>query len=92
MFAANSRYAKMQPYTVTLPDGSTVTATRLPLPVAAAPAGFHPRRQDERLDQLAARYLADATLFWLLCDSANAPVPDALAARPLVGIPPGPAT
>jgi hypothetical protein len=43
----------------------------------------------DRLDLLAARYLNDATWFWKLCDTNNSVSPDALNARPLVGIPPG---
>jgi hypothetical protein len=31
--------------------------------------------------------LKDPTFFWQLCDSNNAPAPDALAAADLVGIP-----
>jgi hypothetical protein len=92
MFSANSRYAKLQSYTVTMPDGRQVSATRLPFSNPQPPAGFHARQQGDRLDLLAARYFADPTLFWRLCDADNAPVPDALAARPLIGIPPGSAT
>ena len=44
------------------------------------------------LDLLAARYLKDPTFFWRICDSNNAPSPDALAASDLIGIPRGPAT
>jgi len=87
MFASNSRYANMQTYTMTLPDGRVVTAVRLPLPTPLPLAGFHPRGQGDRLDLLAARYLKDATLFWRLCDANNAPVADALAQRALIGIP-----
>ena len=87
MYASNSRYAQMQTYTVTMPDGRVVTAVRLPLPVPLPVGGFHPRGQGDRLDLLAARYLKDPTLFWRLCDANNAPVADALAARPLIGIP-----
>lgn len=92
MFSANSRYAKLQSYTVTMPDGRQVAATRLPLPNPQPRAGFHPRQQGDRLDLLAARFLADPTLFWQLCDANNAPVADALATRPLIGIPAGNAT
>jgi hypothetical protein len=92
MFASNSRYAKLQSYTVTMPDGSTRTATRLPVPQPQPVAGFHPHQQGDRLDLLAARYLGDATLFWRLCDAANAPVADALAVRDLVPIPAGDGT
>ena len=92
MFASNSRYAGLQTYTVTMPDGTVVTATRLPLRRPVPPVGYHPRRPGDRLDLLAARYLKDATRFWQLCDANNAVVPDALNARDLVGIPQGPPT
>ena len=92
MFAPDSRYTGLATYTVTLPDGRTVPATRLPLPRNLPPVGFHPKVQGDRLDLLAARYLNDATWFWKLCDANNAPAPDALVARPLIGIPAGRAT
>ena len=92
MFAPNSRYAGLATYTVTLPDGTVITATRLPRPNPLVLAGYHRRVVGDRLDLLAARYLKDPTLFWKLCDSNNAPVPDALNARDLVGIPRGRAT
>ena len=87
MFASDSRYAQQQTYTVTMADGRVVAAVRLPLPQLLPLAGYRPRITGERLDLLAARYLNDATFFWRLCDANNAPAPDALAARPLIGIP-----
>lgn len=87
MFFSGSRYANLSPYPVTLSDGTVVQAIRTPLPMAAAVLGFHRRTQGQRLDHLAARYLADATAFWRLCDANSAVVPDALAARDLIGIP-----
>ncbi|HET7882124.1 MAG TPA: hypothetical protein VFL55_14650 [Acetobacteraceae bacterium] len=92
MFASNSRYYGLGTYTVTLPDGRTITATRLPLPNPRALAGYHRRVVGDRLDLLAARYLKDPTYFWRLCDSNGSPVPDALNARDLIGIPIGPAS
>lgn len=92
MFAPNSRYAGLATYTVTLPTGAAVTATRLPLPNPGPLAGFHRRVSGDRLDLLAARYLKDPTAFWRVCDTNNAPAPDALAARDLIGIPRGPGT
>lgn len=90
MFAANSRYANLTPYTVTLRDGRVVTATRLwKSPPALALAGYHTAVKGDRLDLLAARYLQDPTLFWKLCDANGTPVPASLAARPLIGIPLG---
>jgi hypothetical protein len=75
-----------------MPDGTMVTATRLPLPNPMILAGYHRRVVGDRLDLLAARYLTDPTFFWQLCDSNNAPVPDALNARDLIGIPRGPSS
>ena len=88
MFFKGSRYEKAGTYAATRLDGSKVAVTRIPLPPARPPLGFHPRKEGQRLDLIAARYLADATAFWRLCDANNTVVPDALAARDLVGIPP----
>ena len=89
MFSANSRYAKASIYVVTLADGRQVTAVTPPLPTTPPLAGYHQRMTGDRLDLVAARYFTDATLFWTLCDANGAMVPDALAARDLVGIPRG---
>jgi hypothetical protein len=89
MSAANSRYAGLGTYTVTLPGGRVVTATNLPLPRPGALAGYHLKVVGDRLDLLAARYLNDPTWSWKLCDANNSPSPDSLIARPLIGIPRG---
>jgi hypothetical protein len=88
MFFKGSRYEKAGTYSAVKLDGSVVAVTRIPLPTTPPLLGFHPRQEGQRLDLIAARYLADATAFWRLCDANNAVVPDALAARRLVGIPP----
>ena len=88
MFFPGSRYEKMESYKVTQPGGRTVTAVRLPLPSAAPLLGYHRRLVEQRLDHIAKHYLADATAFWRLCDVNKAVIPDALAARDLIGIPP----
>jgi hypothetical protein len=88
MFFIGSRYSNMTQYTFTKPDGSVVRVTKTPLPSAAAPFGYHRHVGGERLDHIAARYLADPTAFWQLCDANNSMVPDTLAVRPLIGIPP----
>lgn len=87
MFAPGSRYEHLPTYTVTLPDGRQVTAIRLPLAATSPLAGYHRRLDGQRLDHIAAHYLRDATAFWRLCDANGVIVPDALAARDLVGIP-----
>jgi hypothetical protein len=54
MFASDSRYIKLTPYTVTLRNGQTVQATRLWVSPAAMPlAGYHTRVQGDRLDNIA---------------------------------------
>lgn len=90
MFATDSRYANLGTYTVNLPDGRVVTATRLWQSPASLPlAGYHMRMLGDRLDNVAARYLQDSTLFWKICDANGTPVAAALEARPLIGIPLG---
>lgn len=88
MFSAASRYAAAgPPYQVTLPDGSQVLAT--PIPVRRPPPvlGYHPRTSSDRLDLLAFKYLDDATAFWRICDANDAMVAGTLAARSLIAIP-----
>jgi len=87
MFFPNSRYANQPAYTEILPDGRKVTVVRLPLPLQQGIRGFHRRIDGQRLDHIASHYLTDATLFWRLCDENGALVPDALAARDLIGVP-----
>lgn len=89
MFFEGSRYEKLGTYTVTTADGRKVTAIRLPLAAPGRLAGYHARKEGQRLDHIAARYLKDATAFWRLCDANGAVVPDALAAHDLVGVPRG---
>lgn len=89
MFFAGSRYLPAgQPYPVTLPDGSQVLATPIPVRQPPPVLGYHPRGSTDRLDLLAFRYLDDATAFWRICDANNAMVAGTLAARPLIAIPP----
>jgi hypothetical protein len=88
MIFPGSRYQNTGTSPVTRPDGTVVAALRLPLPGPAVVRGYFRRRDDRRLDLIASHFLQDATAFWRLCDANNAVVPDALAARPLVGIPP----
>jgi hypothetical protein len=87
MFFPGSRYASAAQYSLTLPGGAVVQVVKIPTPGLPVVLGFYRRQAGDRLDQIAARFLADATDFWRVCDSNNAMSPDALAARDLVGIP-----
>jgi hypothetical protein len=87
MFAKGSRYEKAGTVTASKLDGTLVAVTRIPLPGTLPLIGFHRRQEGNRLDLIAARYLGDATAFWRVCDVNRSVVPDALAARDLIGIP-----
>jgi hypothetical protein len=89
VFFPGSRYLNLAPYSMTLPNGTVVQATRAPIPGSTALIGYARGKQGQRLDHLAARYLADPTAFWRLCDANAAMVSDALSARELIGIPIG---
>jgi hypothetical protein len=92
MFTSDSRYASQPTITVTTPDGRQVTMVVPPTPATAPIVGYHRVTGGERLDLVAVQYLNAPTGFWRLCDANNALVAPALAARALIGIPPGAAT
>jgi hypothetical protein len=87
MFTARSRYAQVPTDPVTLSDGRAVVLVRFAQRPVPGLLGYHRRLDGQRLDHIAAAYLSDPTLFWRLCDANGAIVPDALAARALVGVP-----
>ena len=87
MFETNSRYAGLATYTVTDRRGRTVAV----VPAAPAPAqqllGYHVRKDGQRLDLLAGRYLGDATAFWRICELAGVMLPEALSLADEIAIP-----
>jgi hypothetical protein len=87
MFFPGSRYESLATYPFTTAGGATVQLTKLPSPGVQAVLGYYRRGRGDRLDQIAGRYLSNATQFWRLCDANGAVVPDALAAHDLIGIP-----
>lgn len=87
MFFPGSRYAGLGTYTVQAPDGTTRTATFLPLPRRRPIVGPHRRLEGQSLDLIAFRYLADEHGFHHLCDASGTMSPDTLAAAELVAIP-----
>jgi hypothetical protein len=89
VFAPESRYVSQPAYTVALPDGTQVTVVVPPPPNPVPLAGYAQPPGGERLDLIALQYLNEPTGFWRLCDSNNAMLAGALAARPLIGIPAG---
>jgi hypothetical protein len=82
-FPADSRYYRFPTLSYTAPNGQTVTylAPRVvpqPGPASYATVAQHTVKQGDRLDLLAATYLGDPLMFWLLCDANGAVRPDAL--------------
>jgi hypothetical protein len=89
MFAPDSRYLNQPTYSVTLADGTQVSAVIPPLPVQVPLVGYYQQAGLQRLDIVAVQYLNAPTGFWRLCDANNSMIAGALAARALIGIPQG---
>ncbi len=89
MFDEKSRYARATPYLVPDHRGRVVSV----VPAAEAPPqtllGFHLRRQNERIDHLAFRYLGDPAGTWRICEQNDVMLPDALAEAREIAIPRG---
>jgi len=86
-FPADSRYYRSATLQYTGPNGQTITylAPRL-VPQAGAPTfatvATHTVKQGDRLDLIAAKYLGDLLMFWLICDANGAIQPEQLVATP----------
>ncbi len=86
-FPADSRYYRYSTQQYTAPDGQLITyLSRRFVPKPGAPnfatVAQHTVRRGDRLDLIAARYLGDPLMFWLLCDANGAIDPNALVAQP----------
>ncbi len=84
-FPADSRYYGSRTLTYVTPAGETITyLARRIVPQAGAPnfatIATHTVRQGDRLDLIAARYLGDPLIFWLICDANGAIDPPDLVA------------
>lgn len=74
-FSDNSRYQGLPIATWTRPDGQIVHyVTRRFIPAAEhfTPLQEHMVQENDRLDNIAARYFSDPQLYWRLCDANNA--------------------
>lgn len=74
-FPETSRYRHTEITTNTLPDGRTVAYLRrrfLPQPDQMTMLSEHVVRPNDRLDNLAHKYLGDPELFWQICDANRA--------------------
>jgi len=81
LFQQNSRYYGIETSTMKTQEGRTVIYLRrrfLPQPEKLAFIQEHSVHQDDRLDNLAAKYFGDPLLFWRICDANSAIKPDEL--------------
>jgi len=86
-FPTDSRYYNSSTLTYTSPSGQQVTylARRfVPQPGAAnySTLATHTVKQGDRLDLLAAKYLGDPLIYWLICDANGAIRPEQLVETP----------
>jgi hypothetical protein len=86
-FPTDSRYYGSATLTYTAPDGQQITyLARRIVPQPGAPnyatLAQHVVKQGDRLDLLAANYLGDPLIFWLICDANGAIRPNSLVETP----------
>jgi hypothetical protein len=84
-FPTDSRYYATKTLTYVTPAGETIAylARRIvpqPGPPNFATIATHGVRQGDRLDLIAAKYLGDPLIFWLICDANGAIDPADLVA------------
>ena len=82
-FPTDSRYYGTGTLTYVTPAGETITyLARRIVPQPGAPnfatIATHRVRQGDRLDLIAAKYLSDPLIFWLICDANGAIAPNDL--------------
>lgn len=80
-FPPTSRYALTPTTSLVRADGTTVTYLKrrfVPAPENLALLQWHQVVQNDRLDNIAAKYLGDPEQFWRLCDANRALRPDEL--------------
>ena len=86
-FPADSRYFNYSVLQYVAPDGTmTPYIARRIVPQAGAPnyarINQYTVQQGDRLDLIAAKYLGDPLMAWLICDANGAMNPDDLVATP----------
>lgn len=83
MFSVTSRYYNIETVKTVDTNGRQIVYLRrrfLP-PATSAILAEHTVTQDERLDNITARYLGDPEQFWRVCDANNAMHPEELTAE-----------
>ena len=86
-FPTDSRYYRFSTQQYIAPDGTVITyLARRFVPQPGAPnfatVAQHTVARADRLDLIAAKYLGDPLMYWLLCDANGAIVPNDLLSTP----------
>ncbi len=87
VFGPKSRYRQANLVTVTDRRDRSVVALIPVIPPAERMLGEHLRREGQRLDHLAARYLDDPEGYWRIAELNDAMSPDVLAQARSLKIP-----
>lgn len=87
MFDEKSRYRDVKEYEVTDHRGRTVKVVAVPVASRQELLGLHLRRQGQRLDHLADRYLDDPAGCWRICELEDVILPESLSEALEVAIP-----
>ena len=81
-YPPNSRYYRYSTLQYTAPNGQAISIVPQPGAPNFSTIAQHVVRQGDRLDLIAAKYLGDPLVFWLICDANGAIRPDELVETP----------
>ena len=86
-FDEKSRYAKSPLYVVRDRRGRQVEVVSVPPHPEQSLLGIHVRKEGERLDHLATRYLSDPAGYWRIAERNDVLLPEALSEALEIEIP-----
>lgn len=87
MFDKKSRYAKLDIHTEQDSRGRVVSVVLAPPKPQQTLLGYHVRKQGQRLDHMAAKYLQDHQGFWRIAEFNDAMHAEQLSEHPEIAIP-----
>ncbi len=87
MFSDESRYKNATQYEVKDHRGRTVKVVATPDVPKYSILGYHLRKQGQRIDHLAARYLNEPTAFWRIAEANDAMLAESMSEQQEIAIP-----
>jgi len=87
MFDKKSRYANQDTYLVSDRRGRSVAVVEIPQRPAQTLRGYHQRKQGQRLDHMAYKYLQDNTGYWRIAEFNDVMLAESLSEADEIGIP-----